>query len=198
MSHGLILDLPASLERDRQVAAVRSRLAPDARYEFERGQYHAEHQSRLVSDFDQKQSWALATDNGRDRTEQDAGIGMPLHSSVLIRRLTSLNPSLWFERSNYDAAKIGIYLLVPISMTYLEGKRFLFGFHDGIMPEFVLLRKPDELGHTGILRQGWRTILARLIRERLIGIGETDIIFGQPSCQSAYWACLTGKRSEIQ
>lgn len=192
-----MLNLPASLERDRQSQAVRSRLSPDARYEFERGQYQATHQQELVSDFDTKQQLSLAKDNGRDRTEQDAGIGMPLHSSVLIRRLTALNPSLWFERSNYDQEKIGIYLLVPISMEYLEGKRFLFGFHDGIMPEFVLLKKADELGHTGILRQGWRTILARLIRERLIGIGEVDIMFGQPSCDSAYWACLTGKRSSM-
>lgn len=194
----LLLDLPASLERDRQSQAVRSRLSPDDRYAFERGQYKAEHQERLVSDFDQKQQWALAKDNGRDRTDQDAGIGMPLHSSVFIRRLLQLNPSLWFERSHCDTEKIGIYLQVPVSLDYIEGKRFLMGFHDGILPEFVLLKQPDELGHTGILRQGWRTILARLLRMGVLGgLNQIEIVFGQPSCQSAYWACLTGKRSAM-
>lgn len=195
----IILDLPASLERERSAQAVRSHLSPDDRYAFERGQYKAEYHNRLVGDFDSKQQHALAKDNGRDRTERDAGIGMPLHSSVFIERLLKINPNLWFERSAYDAEKIGIYLQVPVSMDYLEGKRFLMGFHDGILPEFVLLKKPDGTGMTGILRQGWRTILARLLRMGVIdGLAQIEIMFGQPSCQSAYWACLTGKRSHIE
>lgn len=196
---GLILDLPASLERDRQSQAVRSRLSPDARYEFERGQYKAEFQQKAIADFDGRQQMALAKDNGRDRTNLDEGIGMPLHSSVFIQRLLKINPSLWFERSEADREKIGIYLQVPISLEYLEGKRFLMGFHDGILPEFVLLKKADGQGHTGILRQGWRTILARLLRMGVIdGLGQIEIMFGQPSCQSAYWAVLTGKRSQFE
>jgi len=67
------------------------------------------------------------------------------------------------------------------------------------MPEFVLLRKPGSDGEgAGILRQGWRTVLARLIRERLISLPQVEVMFGEPSCQSAHWACLVGKRSSIE
>lgn len=194
----LILDLPASLERERQTQSVRSRLSPEERYKFDKGGYKREFQHALFNDGEQKKKAAVAPDNGRDRTNRDAGIGMPLHSSVFIQRLTQLNPSLWFERSNADPDKIGIYLKIPISMIHPEGLQYLFAFHDGIMPEFVLLRDPGEDGeNVGILRQGWRTVLARLIRQRLIPISAVEVMFGQPSCESGHWAVLTGKRSTV-
>lgn len=193
----LILDIPASVERDRQRQAVRSRLSPEERYKFDRGGYKTEFQNALFSDAEQKKV-AGRFDGDRDRTNQDSGIGMPIHSSVFIQRLTQLNPSLWFERANADQEKIGIYLQIPPTDVHPEGLKYLFAFHDGIMPEFVLLRNPGEDGEkAGILRQGWRTILARLIRLRLISLEKVEVMFGQPSCQSGHWAVLSGKRNSL-
>lgn len=190
----LILDIPASVDRDRSVNAVRSSLDPQKRYQHDKFWYKRDFQHALFDDSEAKKKAALAPDNGRSRTEKDACIGCPIHSSVFIRRLTQLNSNLWFERANADHEKIGIYLKVPISMEYLEGKKFLFGFHDGIMPEFTLEREPGEDGENiGILRQGWRTILMRLIRMRMISLEKVDLLFGQPSHDSMYWAVLTGK-----
>ena len=196
----LILDVPTSVEFDRAVAASRSnsKLSAMARYLNDRWGYKREHHRAVFADSEAKKKAAVAPDNGRDRTDADAGIGMPLHASVFIERLTKLNPSLWFERANADKEKIGIYLQVPISMIHPEGLQYLFAFHDGIMPEFVLLKKPDANGEgTGILRQGWRTVLARLVRLRMISLPAVEVMFGQPSCQSAHWAVLTGKRSAV-
>lgn len=193
----LILDIPQSVERERAVNAVRSSLPADVRFTLDREGYKRDYQNALYSDSQAKKVHGRF-DGERDRTNQDAGIGMPIHSSVFIERLTKLNPSLWFWRSNADPDKIGIYMRVPETMIHPEGLQYLFAFHDGIMPEFVLLKNPGEDGeNAGILRQGWRTILARLIRKRLIGMAEVEVMFGQPSCQSGHWAVLTGKRSSI-
>lgn len=196
----LILDVPLSVELERSRAAVRSgsALSPQERFKLDRQGYKREYQHALYDDAVSKNTAAIAPDNGRSRTEHDACIGMPLHSDTFISRLTKLNPSLWFERANADHEKMGVYLLVPISIEYLEGKKFLFGFHIGIMPEFTLEKTPDEDGEgVGILRQGWRTILMRLIRLRLISLEKAEVMFGQPSFESAYWAVLTGKRNSI-
>lgn len=188
----LILDIPASVERERQRQAVRSHLSPEERYKFDRGGYKKEYQDALLDDAEAKKRAAVALDNGRSRTDKDQCIGMPLHSDVFIRRLTQLNSSLWFERANADHAKIGIYLQVPISMEYLEGKKFLFGFHEGVMPEFTLQKDPGQDGeNVGILRQGWRTILMRLVRMRVISLAQVEVIFGPPSHDSMYWKVLT-------
>lgn len=188
----LILDVPASVERERQRNAVRSRLSPEERYKFDRGGYKTDFQNALFDDSEAKKRACVAADNGRSRTDKDQCIGMPLHSDVFMRRLTQLNPSLWFERANADHEKIGIYLQVPISMDYLEGKKFLFGFHDGVMPEFTLQKDPGPDGdNVGILRQGWRTILMRLVRMRMISLHEAEVIFGPPSHDSMYWKVLT-------
>lgn len=188
----LILDIPASVERERQRNAVRSRLSPEERYKFDRGGYKKEYQDALLDDAEAKKRAAVAPDNGRSRTDKEQCIGMPLHSDVFIRRLTQLNSSLWFERANADHEKIGIYLQVPISMEYLEGKKFLFGFHDGVMPEFTLEKDPGPDGeNVGILRQGWRTILMRLVRMRAISLTQVEVMFGPPSHDSMYWKVLT-------
>jgi len=195
----LILDLPASVDRELAVNSVSSNLSPQERHDKDRAGYKKEYQDALFNDAEQKKTQCIALDNGRSRTNADECIGMPLHSDVFMQRLMQLNPSFWFEQSHADPEKMGIYLQVPISLEYIEGKQFLFGFHIGIMPEFTLQRDPGEDGeNVGILRQGYRTILMRLVQRRLISLSQVEVMFGPPSRESAYWAVLTGKRSSIQ
>ena len=197
---GLILDLPASLESAKTSNRVMagSSLPPEIRAIVDREGYKKEYQAALLNDSQGKKKAATRADNGRSRTDAEQCIGMPIHSDLFMRRIIQLNSSLWFEEANADHEKMGIYLLVPVDMNYLEGKKFLFGFHKGIMPEFTLQRDPGEDGEgVGILRQGYRTLLMRLVRLRLISLAAVETLFGQPSNQSAYWAVLVGKRETI-
>ena len=48
-----------------------------------------------------------------------------------------------------------------------------------------------------ILRQGYRTILQRLVRAGMINLTAAESLFGPPSYDSAHWALLTGRRPAI-
>lgn len=197
----ITLDVPSSLEsvKAKATAVAGSGVTPQERFVKDRSGYKREYQKKLYDDSQKNIVAAKAKDNGRPRDQLDACIGMSMHSDTFMRRLIQLNSSLWFEEANADKDKIGVYLLVPVSMTFIEGKQFLFGFHKGVMPEFTLQKHAGDDGeNVGILRQGWRTILARLIRMRMISFEKVEVMFGQPSHQSAYWAVLTGKRSELE
>lgn len=205
----LILDIPSSVSsaaaRNKVVAG--SAVAPNSRHAADMFNIKRDYQKALRSDSESKAAASVRPDAGRDRTDADAQIGMPLHSDTFIKRLIQLNPNLWFEQANADPEKIGIYLLVPPDAVYLEGKKFLFGFHKGVMPEFTLQEKnPDYQTLDGetftggckrIIRQGYRTILMRLVRMKLICLPQVEVIFGPPSHDSAFWACLTGGRSTL-
>jgi hypothetical protein len=208
----IVLDVPKSVESalaSNKVIAG-SALSSTERHAKDKAGYKREYQQALNTDANQKAAESVRVDNGRPRTELDASIGIPITAETFMRRLLQLNSSFWFERANADREKIGIYRLVEISETFPEGKQFLMGFHDGIMPEFFLQEKEDdrvmtiggqtEIHYGGckkILRQGYRTILQRLVRAGMINLTAAETLFGQPSYDSAYWALLTGRRSSI-
>lgn len=208
----ILLDVPSSVESARIKNQVRagSPLPPEIRAITEREGYKKDYQNALVNDADAKARDSVRVDNGRPRTEWDASIGIPITAETFMRRLLQLNSSFWFERANADKEKIGIYRLVDKTETFPEGKQFLMGFHDGIMPEFFLEEKEDDRvmtiagetvtysgGCKRILRQGYRTIIQRLVRARMINLAAAETLFGPPSYDSAHWALLTGKRAHI-
>jgi hypothetical protein len=210
---GLItLDVPSSVESARlsQRVVAGSTVTPEARFQKDKGGYKREYQKALATDANQKAEASVRVDNGRSRTEWDASIGIPITAETFMRRLLQLNSSFWFERANADKEKIGIYRLCEPDMNYPEGKIFICGFHDGLMPEFFLQEKEEDrvmniggetVVHSGgckrILRQGYRTILQRLVRAGMINLAAAEAIFGPPSYDSAHWALLTGRRSSI-
>lgn len=208
----IILDVPSSVESAKASNRVMagSPLPPEIRAIKERSGYKKDYQKALVGDVRKKASDAIALDNGRPRTEYDRSIGCPITAETFMRRLLQLSSSFWFERANADKEKIGIYRLCEPCLNYPEGKEFICGFHDGIMPEFALLSKEDDrsminsdgetevfTGECKVLRQGYRSILQRLVRARIISLPQVETLFGPPSHDSAYWALLTGKRSSI-
>jgi hypothetical protein len=208
----IILDVPSSVESalaSNKVIAG-SALSSVERHSKDRAGYKREYQQALSNEANQNAADSIRVDNGRPRTELDASIGIPITAETFMRRLLQLNSSFWFERANADKEKIGIYRLVEVSDTFPEGKQFLMGFHDGVMPEFFLQENEDDrvmtIGgqtevHYGgckrILRQGYRTILQRLVRSGMINLTAAETLFGPPSYDSAYWALLTGRRSSI-
>lgn len=208
----IILDVPNSVESALITNQVRagSPLTAQERHLKEKTGYKRQYQKALAKDANEKAADSVRVDNGRPRDELDASIGIPITAETFMRRLLQLNSSFWFERANADKEKIGIYRLVEVSETFPEGKQFLMGFHDGIMPEFFLQEKEEDRvmtiagetevhygGCKRIIRQGYRSILQRLIRAGYIGLSATETLFGPPSYDSAYWALLTGRRSTI-
>lgn len=208
----ITLDIPSSVELAKASNKVMagSALSPAVRHSKDKAGYKREYQKALNSDANQKAADSVRVDNGRPRTEWDASIGIPITAETFMRRLLQLNSSFWFERANADREKIGIYRLCEPDTNYPEGKIFICGFHDGIMPEFFLEEKEDDRvmtiagetevhygGCKRILRQGYRTILQRLVRAGFINLAAAEAIFGPPSYDSAHWALLTGRRSTI-
>lgn len=210
---GLItLDVPSSVDSALASNQVRagSPLTADKRHSRERGGYKRDYQTALSADANKKAKDSVRVDNGRPRDEMDASIGIPIMAETFMRRLLQLSDSFWFERANADKEKIGIYRLCEPDNNYPEGKVFICGFHDGLMPEFFLQEaEPDRTmviagevvtysgGCKRIIRQGWRSILQRLVRAGMINLTAAEAIFGPPSYESAHWAILTGRRNSI-
>lgn len=119
-------------------------------------------------------------------TDSAAQLGRPLTRVQLISRLSRMNSGLVFEQS-WNYPNMGaIYLHDGVSnMQDLDernrGRRHIVGMEwTSLSPEFTTRKiEPDQFGRPKVVGQirGWRTILQRLIKERLIGIAETEKVF---------------------
>jgi hypothetical protein len=213
----IILDVPSSVESalaSNKVIAG-SALSSVERHSKDRAGYKREYQQALNAEANRNAADSVRVDNGRPRTDLDASIGIPITAETFMERLKVLKPDFFiFERSNAIKEKWGLYRKVdkddPKRCYYPEGKEFICGFHDGLMPEFFLETKEEDRimniagetvtyygGCKEILRQGYRTILQRLVRSGMINLTAAETLFGPPSYDSAYWALLTGRRSSI-
>ena len=119
-------------------------------------------------------------------TDASAQLGRPLTRQQLISRLTKLNPNLIFEQSRNFPHIGAVYVSDPTanltdSDPRCRGRRHIVGMEwTGLSPEFTTRKLSiDQWGKpqmTGQVR-GWRTVLSRLIHEKLIGIAETERVF---------------------
>jgi hypothetical protein len=119
-------------------------------------------------------------------TDSAQQMGRPLSRQEIIARLSRMNPRLVFEQSRNFPHVGGIYVLDPeANLNDLDercrGRRHIVGMEwTGISPEFTTRKvEKDKWGKmqmTGQVR-GWRTILMRLIKERLIGVAEAERVF---------------------
>ena len=203
----ILLDVPKSVDRDLTVNAVRSAaLSPQERFAKDREGFKRDYQHALLADANDKAAHSVAPDNGRPRTILEAQRGLVLDSSVITARLKSLNGEFVFQRAIADPALIGVYIKSQKPEHQPEGLAFTgVSFNHGPNPEFCVLRKKeDRVDHDGTVHPGeccgiafigWRTALARLIRQRLISEVQAEFIFGLPTNQSQFWATATGKRT---
>lgn len=126
----------------------------------------------LLSEKLRKDSDTVAPDGGIPTTSAEAQLGRPLFAAQVCERLRRCNSNFYFEVSKHDSTKMGIYILEP------AGKRHICGMEAGIMPEFsVRHTRYEEVPLDGEIKKiltfadetrGWRTVLARLLRARLI------------------------------
>lgn len=177
------LDVPQSVERERQVNAVRSSLSPDKRYQIDRNGYKRIYQDSMLGDAKAKRDACTRPDAGRDQTNAQQQMGIPLKCEVIVSRLKKLNPSLWFELAKADASKMGVYVR---NDALLEKRMYLFCFESGISPEFTI-KKVDKDGECVGLTKGYRDVLSTLIRKRLISEPKTVLLFGVPTKDSQFW-----------
>lgn len=119
-------------------------------------------------------------------TDATAQLGRPLTRRVLIERLCKLNPNLVFEQSRANPAIGAVYFHDGVSnMEDLDhacrGRRHIVGMEwTGLSPEFTTRKiEYDQFGKPQMKGQvrGWRTVLARLIKERLISIPDCERVF---------------------
>jgi len=119
-------------------------------------------------------------------TDASAQLGRPLTRQQVISRLLRLNPNLIFEQSRNFPHIGAVYVSDPTANLTdddpkCRGRRHIVGMEwTGLSPEFTTRKLAiDQWGKpqmTGQVR-GWRTVLSRLIHERLIGIAETERVF---------------------
>ena len=136
-----------------------------------------------------KRKAASAPDGGRDLTDAEQQVGIPIHSDIIMRRLMKLNPNLWFEVSHANDKQYGIYLLDPGTP---GGRRFICGMPRGMCREFITGRT-DEAGELlgATVVPGWRRVLAVLIRGGFVSEPKANALFGAPSKASEKWKLLT-------
>lgn len=119
-----------------------------------------------------------APDGDRTVTSLEAQLGKPMTSQQVIERLKRINSRLHFEISLADPTKMGIYLVGP-------SKQFICGMERGFMPEFsvrhseeIEMPSPDLDGTKKKVKRitretrGWRTVLLRLMKARIITISD--------------------------
>jgi hypothetical protein len=178
----------AADDRGRVTAGLPS-LSSDKRRDITERQLNHLYQRACQAEYFRNEQDALASDGGiEDVTDWEQVVGMPLSGPRIITRLRRLNPNLYFELSKADASKTGVYLLETVMG--VQERRFLCGMETEINPEFSV-RITDEKGLPKGIIAGWRRLLMRLIRGRIITESRANAIFGPPSRDSENWARYT-------
>ena len=176
----------AKFDNQRVTAGIPG-LSPEKRRDItERGLMRA-YQVACQQDYRSNEERATAADGAIDDvTDYEQVVGIPLMGVRIIGRLKKLNHNLYFERSNADPGKTGIYILRNDFKGGLE-KHFLCGIETDLNPEFSL-RVLGEDGAPKAIIGGWRRALMRLIREGYITESGAHALFGPPSRDSENWA----------
>lgn len=176
------------------------------------------HRRNLIEDM-RSNSVTVESDAGRDVTVPEAQFGRAMSAETVISKLKRMNTRLYFERSNADPTKYGVYLTDPEGRTHTNPQGEVMnlvhvcGMEAGINPEFSILHKatkkmpnPDLIGNQKPTREvdwvevetvtgetrGWRTVLVRLLHNGFITEGDVEKHFGwNPSRPSAKWQAQT-------
>lgn len=122
---------------------------------------------------------ALLTPDGRfDVTSREAQRGRMLSRAEFVRRISKMNPNLWYEQSVRFPSQGGLYVA---DLTVPYGKRMVASFpHDHIGEFSLRITVPEVVPAIGNEAQwmairrvdqqepGWRSVLLKLIMDGLI------------------------------
>ena len=107
-----------------------------------------------------------------ERKRADLRWGRAMHSSELITRLRRLIPSLYVQNGNIP----GDLSLYDVRNTRVE---YLGYMHEGEMPEFSIVHT-DRDDMPVREQRGWRTVLLRLVRAKVLTEQQVNEAFGEP------------------
>ena len=146
----------------------------------------------------------VASDGGLITTSLDRQWGTPMTSVELFQRLQRLNPNLIYEVTHTNERLAGIYRMretVDDTGAVRLQKVLVCGMERGYMPERSVRvprmeRVATEDGFQMVPQfdheiRGWRTVLARLLHERLITLAQIEAAFPLADGHSANWQKLT-------
>lgn len=122
--------------------------------------------------------------------ESGRRIGRMMSHQALCRYVTRSNPRVIMETSIADPACAGFYSLTG------DHKRYLVAFHKGHLPEWSII-ETDKADLPVRERRGWRTVLMRLLKQRILSFRQiTNIIqdhYGySPAVWNKYWHLHVG------
>lgn len=144
------------------------------------------HKRALDSALAKQQAAVSGMDGTYLTTDVAAQLGRPLTRRKLTERLAKLNSNLVFEQSRANPDIGAVYFRDGISNLddldhNCRGRRHIVGMEwTGMSPEFTTRKvELDKFGKPQMKGQvrGWRTILCRLIKERLITITDAERVF---------------------
>lgn len=178
----------AAGDREKATAGLPS-LSSRKRRDITERQLKAIYQRACQAEYNRNEANAVASDGAIDDvTDWEQVVGIPLVGARIINRLRRLNSNLWFEPSKADGTKTGIYILKNIMGVPV--KQFICGMETDVNPEFSI-RVTDNEGRAKGIIAGWRRVLMRLIRDRIITEPAAYAMFGPPSRDSENWARYT-------
>jgi hypothetical protein len=121
--------------------------------------------ARLWEDTD-KQLEAERIPGQEDFKNQDRQRGIPLDSNELVRRITKMNPFVWVEDSLRCPGHAGFYFAK-------HEQKFFSGAHfkRGMVFEFSRIYV-DAADRPVAVEYGWREVLHRLMKKKLITWGQ--------------------------
>ena len=157
-------------------------------------------------DAEQKRSVKLATEKDGERPiNVKAACGVTLLPETFISKLSRLNRKLRFMRSETIPSQMMCCVNVPISEDHPKGLRYIGGFAaDRPVAEMGYFCTKTRILRTreGFLEEveepckgcidcmflgqlpGWRTLLERLVQNRIITRSQAERAFGMPSIDS--------------
>ena len=122
---------------------------------------------------------AKAGDGEIPRSTLEMAVGRGMTHDAIIKRLKACNPNLYFELSE-TTKRFGIYYPDPTAIGTALAPRVRYlgmSIAQGMNPEFTP-KILDDNGNLKSVTSGYRTVLARLVRQRLISLAAAEKNFG--------------------
>jgi hypothetical protein len=145
-----------------------------------------------AADYKKREADAKSGDGEFQTNSLESVLGNPLHHLELMRRLRLCNRNLYFELST-ATRRYGIYYPDASSRgtASMPGVRYLgMSIAQGVNPEFTPKILKDD-GNLKSVQHGYRTVLARLLRQGFITEPQIRKHFGLPSRDSYRWKQVT-------
>lgn len=160
-----------------------------------------ERQANALQEAESKRLAAVAgLDGGVDTTSMQAQLGRPLSRQQIIDRLSRLNPRLRFMQSVKYPDIGAVYHfdgVTNLDDVLYSGMRHIVGMEwTGLSPEFTVRKVAEDKFKVkrmvGQIR-GWRMVLQRLIKERLITVegAEREFAISQGRSSQRWYELLS-------